>query len=60
VLELPGGAGMGDPGERAPDLVARDVRDGLVSLENARSVYRVAIGGDGTPDRAATDALRVK
>jgi N-methylhydantoinase B len=58
ILELPGGAGMGDPKSREPELVARDVRDGLVSLENARSVYGVAIDQDGAPDRAATHALR--
>ena len=59
ILELPGGAGMGNPVTRDPELVARDVSDGLVSLENARSIYRVAIDLDGTPDRDATDALRV-
>jgi N-methylhydantoinase B len=58
VLELPGGAGMGNPAERAPELVARDVRDGLVSLENARAIYRVAIDRDGRPDADATRALR--
>ncbi len=31
VLELAGGGGMGDPAERDPALVARDVRDGLVT-----------------------------
>ena len=52
MLELPGGAGLGDPGTRDPELVANDVRDGLVSAENARSIYRVAIGPneDRTPD----------
>ena len=58
ILELPGGAGMGNPGTRDPELVARDVRDGLVSIENARSIYRVAIDQNGLPDRAATNALR--
>jgi N-methylhydantoinase B len=58
ILELPGGAGMGDPRSRDPELVARDVRDGLVSLDNARSIYGVAIGQDAKPDLAATDALR--
>jgi N-methylhydantoinase B len=58
ILELPGGAGMGDPAARDPDGVARDVRDGLVSPENARLLYRVFIGPDGAPDRAATEALR--
>jgi N-methylhydantoinase B len=58
ILELPGGAGMGNPGTRDPEQVARDVRDGLVSTENARSIYLVAIDHDGTPDWAATSALR--
>ncbi len=58
ILELPGGAGMGNPGTRDPEQVARDVRDGLVSTENARSIYQVAIGPDGKPDWAATSALR--
>jgi N-methylhydantoinase B len=31
ILELPGGGGMGDPAERDPELVERDVRDGLVT-----------------------------
>lgn len=58
VLELPGGAGIGHPATRDPELVARDVRDGLVSMENARSTYRVAIDRDGTLDWTATGALR--
>ncbi len=58
ILELPGGAGMGNPSARDPDLVARDVRDGLVSIENARFLYLVAIAQDGTPDWAATSILR--
>jgi N-methylhydantoinase B len=47
ILELPGGGGMGDPAARDPDLVARDVRDGLVSAEAARKIYKR--DGDGTP-----------
>ena len=58
ILELPGGAGMGNPGSRDPELVVRDVQDGLVSIENARSIYRVAIDPDGKPDWEATGALR--
>jgi len=43
ILEMAGGGGMGDPGERDPAKVARDVRDGLVSVEAARALYaRVA------------------
>jgi N-methylhydantoinase B len=58
ILELPGGAGMGNPSTREPAMVARDVRDGLVSTENARSIYRVAIDQDGRPDSTATSTLR--
>jgi N-methylhydantoinase B len=58
ILELPGGAGMGDPASRDPDRVAQDVRDGLVSRENAQTTYRVAIGADGRVDLATTAALR--
>jgi N-methylhydantoinase B len=46
ILELPGGAGMGDPATRDPALVARDVRDGLVSEEAARRVYRIGDPGN--------------
>jgi N-methylhydantoinase B len=58
ILELPGGGGMGAPVLRDPALVARDVRDGLVSREEALGVYKVAILPDGTIDTAATAKLR--
>jgi N-methylhydantoinase B len=46
VLSLPGGGGYGDPLEREPDLVARDVENGLVSAGRAREVYNVALTRD--------------
>ncbi|MBV9785779.1 MAG: hydantoinase B/oxoprolinase family protein [Acidisphaera sp.] len=58
VLSLPGGGGMGDPVARDPALVARDVRDGLVSAQAARSAYKVALAPDGSVDAAATAQLR--
>ena len=39
MLKLPGGGGMGDRRLRDPGLVARDVRDGLVTPEKARRVF---------------------
>ncbi|MGH7044009.1 MAG: hydantoinase B/oxoprolinase family protein [Acetobacteraceae bacterium] len=36
ILELPGGGGFGDPAERDPAALARDVRDGLVTGEAAQ------------------------
>lgn len=37
------GGGTGPPTERDPQLVLRDVRDDIVSIEEAREVYGVAI-----------------
>ena len=54
ILELPGGAGMGDPTDRDPALVARDVRDGLVSADNASALYKVAVA-DGRSGRHRGD-----
>jgi N-methylhydantoinase B len=58
VLYLPGGGGMGDPAGRDPALVAKDVRDGLVSAVSAERHYRVALTTDGAADGAATALLR--
>jgi N-methylhydantoinase B len=58
VLSLPGGGGMGDPHERDPALVARDVRDGLVSAAAARRDYKVVASPHGTVDVTATRQLR--
>ncbi len=58
ILELPGGAGMGDPTARDPALVADDVRNGLVSAANAVALYKVATDAAGALDAAATAGLR--
>jgi N-methylhydantoinase B len=58
ILLLAGGGGMGDPATRDPAMVARDVRDGLVSAEDAAAIYRVALRPDGTVDAASTAHLR--
>lgn len=52
-----GGGGWGDPFDRDPALVAKEVRQGLVSAEGARR-YGVQLGADGAVDDAATEALR--
>lgn len=51
------GAGYGDPLRREPERVLRDVREGLVSTESARSVYGVVVR-DGELDGKETEALR--
>lgn len=53
-LRLPGAGGYGHPFERDPELVARDVRDGKVSLHSAREDYGVVID----PETLQVDPLR--
>ncbi len=57
-LETPGGGGYGDAYTRQPDMVARDVQLGYVSLDAARNAYHVAISSTGAVDEAATAKLR--
>jgi len=56
-----GGGGFGDPFERDPDQVRRDVVDGLVSADKALAEYGVVIvgaDGDQTIDRQSTRDAR--
>lgn len=54
-----GGGGWGDPKKRDPDLVAADVKSGLVSLEKAASDYGVSVDrATFTVDYVATGTLR--
>ena len=39
IVETPGGGGIGEPRQRARDIVAQDVKYGLVSSEQARVLY---------------------
>jgi N-methylhydantoinase B len=55
-----GGGGYGPPRERAPEAVAADVAEGLVSAERAASVYGVAVDEDGEVDAEATARLRAE
>ncbi len=54
-----GGGGWGDPLERDPELVALEVRRGLVTREGARR-YGVVLDEQSRVDRAATEALRAE
>lgn len=57
--ELAGGGGWGDPLDRDPDHVLRDVRDELVSITSAESDYGVIINACSmTVDEKATSSLR--
>ena len=55
----PGGGGWGEPRQREPGRVLRDVRDGVVSRKAGEEIYGVAVSADGkSVDEAATAALR--
>lgn len=56
---LAGGGGWGDPLERDPALVLRDVRNELLSVARAASDYGVVIDA-GAVDLAATERLRAE
>ena len=53
-----GGGGYGPPSERDPRRVAKDVREGWVTAERARTVYRVELSATGDVESEATAALR--
>ncbi len=58
-LRLPGAGGYGNPLERDPDSLLRDIRDGKVTLESAREDYEVVIDPSTLqPDEAATRKIR--
>jgi N-methylhydantoinase B len=54
-----GGGGWGDPLERAPELVALEVEQGLVTVAGALR-YGVVLKADGSVDEGATAALRAR
>jgi len=58
--ELAGGGGWGDPFEREPDKVLRDVVDEKISRESAMRDYGVVVSDQGVLDKEATGRLRSK
>jgi N-methylhydantoinase B len=55
TVEVPGGGGWGDPRKRARELIARDVKQGLVTPRAARVQY-AATNGRSSRRRAASTA----
>ncbi len=53
----PGGGGYGDPFDRDPADVLKDVADGFVTIDAAREVYGVVLEA-GRVDAAATEGQR--
>ncbi len=57
-VQTPGGGGYGDPFDRDPDAVRRDVVNGTVSVDHAREAYGVVVDESGEVDEAATAERR--
>jgi len=54
-----GGGGWGDPYERDPDLILNDVKEALITPEQAREIYKVVMNPQTLEiDRKATEQLR--
>jgi N-methylhydantoinase B len=57
-VKTPGGGGYGDPFQRDPDLVRRDVMRGYYSSESAAALFGVALTADGEVNQPQTLRLR--
>jgi N-methylhydantoinase B len=55
-----GGGGYGAPTERDPERVRRDVRDGIVTREAARTEFGVALSDDFDPHVDAEETRRLR
>ena len=58
VVRCGGGGGYGDPLERDPEAVARDVADGYIPHRTVMPAYGVALDAQGRVDAEATAAAR--
>lgn len=60
-VPITGGAGYGDPLQREPEAVLRDLRAGRVSAEAARAIYKVVFDAQTLRlDAVRTDAARAE
>ncbi len=55
IFATAGAGGQGDPLDREPERVAKDVRAGLVTVDAAREDYGVVLGADGEARRRRDD-----
>ena len=61
IYRTAGGGGWKDPFDRPSEKVFKDVRNGLVSIEKAKSDYGVVLDAKTLAiDESATDKLRVE
>jgi N-methylhydantoinase B len=59
-VSTPGGGGYGNPYERDPNLVDRDVKRGYYTKDQARDLFGVAITPEGLIDHEETKSLRAE
>lgn len=59
-VQTPGGGGYGDPLTRQPEAVAEDVRLSRYSVNDAKTMFGVALKPDGSVDAEGTKALRAE
>ena len=57
-VSTPGGGGYGNPFQRDPELVSRDVHRGYYSSEEAQERFGVVLNQDCSPDVDSTVKLR--
>jgi N-methylhydantoinase B len=58
IMESSGGGGYGDPLERDPTRVARDVVDGVISRATAAAAYGVVLHGEAVEEAATRERRR--
>jgi len=51
LCQIPGGGGLGDPKERDPELIRRDLRYGYITPEHAQLHYKSAETSDNSSER---------
>jgi N-methylhydantoinase B len=56
-VRMPGSGGYGDPLERDPDRVARDLAQGKITAASAREIYGIAVGRNGDVDSSLRQAI---
>lgn len=57
-IRTAGGGGWGDPKERDPEMVRTDVKEGYITVENAKEIYGVVLGENLEIDYEGTMMLR--
>ena len=58
LIRCAGSGGYGDPLDREPERVLKDVVDGCVTGDAAHRLYGVVLAGGQRVDASATQALR--